>query len=347
MAMRQTRPTGEPAGARAARPGADAQPRDGWAGRDRQQRRPQDLSAEQIARGLGWFSLALGAPQVTAPGGFARFIGAPDNEETRTIVRTVVGMRELAAGAGILTRPRPAGVLWARVAGDAMDLALLGMAFTSRGAKRDRLAVATAGVVGVTVLDVYCALQLSRQSGMTVGRARGDHGIRVKKAITVNRPPEDVYRFWHDFQNLPRFMDHLESVQTTGDRRSHWKAKAPAGRPVEWDAEVVDDRPNELIAWRSLDGADVPNSGVVRFQPAPGDRGTEVRVELEYTPPGGPVGATIAKLFGEEPDQQVGEDLRHFKQVMEAGEVVFSEATVHDHPYPARPPDGHTERLKG
>jgi uncharacterized membrane protein len=346
MAIRQAVPSGEMAGAPRTLIGADAQPHAGRAGRAGQLRRPQDLSAEQIARGLGWFSLVLGIPPVTAPEGFARFIGAPDSEESRTILRTVVGMRELAAGVGILTRPRPAGWLWARVAGDAMDLALLGMAFTSRGAKRDRLAMATVGVVGVTVLDVYCALQLSRQSGMTSGRARGDHGMRVTKAITVNRPPEDVYRFWHNFENLPRFMDHLESVQTTGDRRTHWRAKAPAGRTVEWDAEVVDDRPNELIAWRSLDGADVPNSGVVRFRPAPGDRGTEVRVELEYAPPGGAIGATIAKLFGKEPDQQVGADLRHFKQVMEAGEVVYSEATVHDHPHPARPPDGHTERLK-
>ena len=163
--------------------------------------------------------------------------------------------------------------------------------------------------------------------------------MHVKKAITVNRPPEEAYTFWHDFRNLPRFMKHLEDVQMTDNGRSHWKAKAPAGTTVEWDAVVVDDRPNELIAWRSLDGADVDNSGSVRFAPAPGGRGTEVRVELHYNPPGGALGATIAKLFGEEPEQQVQDDLRRFKQVLETGEVVYSEATVHGRPHPARPPE--------
>ena len=166
--------------------------------------------------------------------------------------------------------------------------------------------------------------------------------MHVKKAITVNRPPEEVYRFWHDFRNLPRFMKHLEDVRVTGNRRSHWKAKAPAGTTVEWDAEVVDDRPNELIAWRSLEGADVDNWGSVRFAPAPGGRGTEVRVELDYAPPGGALGATVAKLFGEEPEQQMQDDLRRFKQVLETGEVVYSEATVHGRPHPARPPEENT-----
>jgi len=150
----------------------------------------------------------------------------------------------------------------------------------------------------------------------------------VKKAITVNRPPEDLYQYWHDFENLPHFMDHLESVQVTGAGRSHWKAKGPAGTTVEWDAEVVDDRPNELIAWRSLDGAAVDNAGSVRFKPAPGGRGTEVHVELRYDPPGGALGATVAKLFGEDPTQQAPDDLRHFKQVIETGERAISDATA-------------------
>lgn len=159
----------------------------------------------------------------------------------------------------------------------------------------------------------------------------------VKQAITVNRPPQDLYQFWHDFANLPRFMEHLESVQVTGERRSHWTAKAPAGQTVEWDAEIVDDRPGELIAWRSLDGASVENSGAVRFTPAPGDRGTEVRVELQYSLPGGALGAAVAKLFGEEPAQQVADDLRHFKQVMETGEITRSDASAKGGG-PAQPP---------
>src|SRR5207237_3055072 len=123
----------------------------------------------------------------------------------------------------------------------------------------------------------------------------------------------EVYDFWRNFGNLPRFMDHLESVQVTGDRRSHWKAKAPAGTTVEWDAETTENRPNELIAWRSVEGADVTNAGVVRFVAAPGGRGTEIHVDLRYEPPAGKLGKLVAKLFGEEPSQQVEGDLRRFK----------------------------------
>jgi uncharacterized membrane protein len=146
-------------------------------------------------------------------------------------------------------------------------------------------------------------------------------GIKVEKSVTVNRSPEELYRFWRNFENLPRFMNHLESVRTTAGNRSHWVAKAPAGSSVEWDAEIYNEKENELIAWRSLEGADVDSAGSVHFQAAPGGRGTEVRVVLKYDPPGGIIGATIARLFGEEPSQQIEEDLRRFKQVMETGET--------------------------
>jgi len=162
----------------------------------------------------------------------------------------------------------------------------------------------------------------------------------VRKAITISRPGEELYRFWHDFTNLPRFMSHLESVEVTGPDRLHWRAKAPAGMTVEWDAEIVEDRPNALIAWRSLEGADVYNTGSVRFVPAPGGRGTEVRVVLHYVPPGGRIGAWFATLFGEAPEQQIHDDLRHFKQVMETGEVVLSDASfdgAHLFQRPAQP----------
>jgi len=159
----------------------------------------------------------------------------------------------------------------------------------------------------------------------------------VKKAITINSSPEEVYSFWRNFENLPRFMTHLESVRVMDQRRSYWKARAPLGATVEWVAEITDDRPDQLIAWRSLDGADVPNSGQVRFVPAPGRRGAEVHVELTYDPPGGVIGATLAKLFGEEPSQQVNGDLRRLKQMLEVGEVVHSDASIHPGLHPARP----------
>jgi uncharacterized membrane protein len=150
----------------------------------------------------------------------------------------------------------------------------------------------------------------------------------VRRSIAINRPRAEIYRYWHDFENLPRFMHHLLSVQVTGEGRSRWTAKGPAGTTVTWEAELTEDRPDELIAWRSVEGSDVDNSGSVRFEEAPGRRGTIVRVELEYTPPGGVIGAGIAMLFGEEPEQQLNDDLRRFRQVMETGDIVLSDATL-------------------
>jgi uncharacterized membrane protein len=164
-------------------------------------------------------------------------------------------------------------------------------------------------------------------------------GVQVRQTLTITRAPEEVYAFWRDFRNLPQFMSHLEAVQVIDDRRSRWTARAPAGRTVEWEAEIVEDRPGELIAWRSLPDADVPNSGWVRFARAPGDRGTELIVELQYDPPAGALGAAIAKLLGEEPNEQVKGDLRRFKQVLETGEVVHSDASIYRGPHPARPPE--------
>lgn len=148
----------------------------------------------------------------------------------------------------------------------------------------------------------------------------GNRGIKVEKSVTVNRSASELYAYWRNFENLPRFMDHLESVTVQDDKRSHWVAKAPAGTTVEWDAEIINEKENELIAWRSLDGADVDNAGSVRFSEATGGRGTVVKVSLEYDPPAGIIGSLIAKLFGEEPSGQVQEDLQRFKQVMETGE---------------------------
>ncbi|MDB6028346.1 MAG: cyclase/dehydrase, partial [Verrucomicrobiales bacterium] len=143
--------------------------------------------------------------------------------------------------------------------------------------------------------------------------------------IIVERSAEDLFEFWRHFERLPVIMNHLESVEMLGHNRSRWVAKAPAGMHVEWDAEIINEHPNELIAWRSLEGADVENAGTVRFQPAPGGRGTLVKVDLEYIPPAGVIGAKIAKLFGESPEKQITVDLRRFKQLMETGEIARTE----------------------
>jgi uncharacterized membrane protein len=279
--------------------------------------------ADRVLRGaLGWFSLGLGAAQLAAPGSLNRLIGMEDTARTRGLMQAI-GVRELAAGTGILSRPRPAGWVWARVAGDAMDLTLLGAALGDRRNTQRRVAAAAAAVAGICALDLYTSLRLSRGSS---GRRRED-AMQAKAALTIRQPVEVVYGFWRDFANLPSFMNHLASVEVTGNGRSHWTANAPAGRTVEWDAELVADKPNERIAWRSLEGSQVPNSGAVWFTPAPGGRGTEVRVELTYDPPGGALGKVVAKLFGEEPQQQVTDDLRRLKQVLETGQVVLSEGS--------------------
>ena len=151
--------------------------------------------------------------------------------------------------------------------------------------------------------------------------------LHVISSVTINRPRQEVYEFWRDLEHLPTFMIHLEAVTSTGGRRSHWVATAPGGR-VESDAEITDDRPGEIIAWQSVIGSDVPNGGSVRFTDAPADRGTEIRVDLRYDPPAGSAGAKAAKLFGENPQQQLRDDLRRFKQVMETGEVVRSDGSL-------------------
>jgi uncharacterized membrane protein len=157
------------------------------------------------------------------------------------------------------------------------------------------------------------------------------------QTIVVNREPADVYQFWLRFEQFPRFMKHLEQVSVRKDGRSHWKARGPGGVIYEWDAETIENRPNELITWRSLPGGDVQNEGSVRFEQAPGGRGTLVRVNLRYAPPAGAVGAAVATLLGREPGQEVMADLRRFKQVIETGEVVLSDASIHQSSHPARP----------
>jgi uncharacterized membrane protein len=149
--------------------------------------------------------------------------------------------------------------------------------------------------------------------------------VFVEHVVTVRRPIDEVYRFWRNFENFPRFMRHLEEVRTTSDRLSHWVARGPAGLHFEWDAEIVSEQAPELISWCSLEGSEVEHRGAVRFTDAPGGRGTEIRVELEYLPPAGRIGRRIAQLFGEEPAQQIKDDLRRVKQLLETGEIPVSD----------------------
>lgn len=149
----------------------------------------------------------------------------------------------------------------------------------------------------------------------------GNRGIKVVQAVTIRKPATELYSFWRDLPNLMQVINHPVSISAPNRDESHWSVSAPAGKRVEWDAVIINDNPNQLIAWRSRDGADVPNAGSVRFEPAPGDEGTEVTVALEYDPPGGKLGALIAKLTRDSAGSQVYDALRRFKALMEAGEI--------------------------
>jgi uncharacterized membrane protein len=276
------------------------------------------LRARRLARRLGWLSVALGTVELLAPGVLARAVGTRGSRPARIVMRTL-GVRELTSGIGILSTRRPTW-LSARVAGDVMDLGLLLTALASPSARRSRLLAAAAAVVGLAVLDARCAEHLSAPDGPT-GRA-----VRARRSITVNLPAEELYRFWRDLSNLPTFMEKIESVRITADRRSHWIATGPLGLPFEWEAEVVEERPNHHIAWRSIAGSEIDTAGSVSFRPAPRGQGTEVTVELEYTPPGRELTAQLAKLIGQAPEQQLRQDLRRFKQLMETGQILVAAA---------------------
>lgn len=180
-------------------------------------------------------------------------------------------------------------------------------------------ALAARGLTGHCPVYSAIAIDSTGSHGRLAAVAAG-RGFKITRAVTINRSPEALYRHWLQFENLPRFMDHLISVQCDGDR-SHWVARGPAGLQIEWDADIVSNETNRLIAWRSLEGSEVSTAGSVHFMPLPHNRGTEVRVTLKYDPPGGKLGGWIAWAFGEDPDQQIREDLRRFKQILEMGET--------------------------
>lgn len=160
-----------------------------------------------------------------------------------------------------------------------------------------------------------------RSSDSPAASAGRGQGTKVEQTVIINRPVLEVYRFWRNFENLPRFMDHLEAVTVIDETRSRWVARGPGGTRVEWDAVIHNEIDDELIAWRSLPGSEIDNAGSVHFTPTPDGAGTEVRVALSYEPPAGKLGVAVARLLGEEPSKQVAEDLRRLKQVMDSGEV--------------------------
>lgn len=283
---------------------------------DRGPRRARGLMRRdsRVIDGLGWFSVGLGLAELLAPRQVARLIGV---RERPTLFR-LLGLRELASAVGIFSRQRPAKALWSRVAGDLMDLSLLGLARADRCNDRALVDAAIAAVGGVAALDLVCAVRVTQEAP----RLRT---LRVVRTVAINRSPADCFAFWRDLERLPRFMRHVEHVRKLDETRSRWVVRAPAGQTVEWDAAIVRLEPDRLIAWRSLEGADVDSTGVVEFTPRPGGKGTLLRVSMEYRPPAGALGAAVAKLFGEAPEQQLKEDLRRLKQLLETGELATTE----------------------
>ena len=251
---------------------------------------------------------SMGGGQMAAAGGQQQS-GLPDQQGQQQGREINVGQQErlISAGAGAL-------------------IALYGL-------KRLRLSNLVLVGLGGMLIKRAVTGQCGVYSALGFNSARGDaaepheyfeRGIHVEESFTIMKSPEELYNFWHNFENLPHFMKHLESVKTLDEKRSTWVAKAPAGSSVKWDAEIINDEPGKLIAWRSLAGAQVDNAGSIQFVDG-GDRGTEVKVTLEYVAPAGRFGKWVAKLFGEEPQQQVQEDLRRFKRLMETGEIPTTE----------------------
>lgn len=282
---------------------------------------------QRLAKGLGWFSVGLGLAQVVAPGTVSRVAGVRPTGGTRALVRGA-GARELGHGAAILSRPRPVAGVWSRVGGDALDLALLGRALASRDSQKGRVAMTTAAVLGVTALDVLGALALSRDH-----EATADGPIGTTRAVTVNRPPEELYRLWREPGTLPRVMAHVAEVRMTAPDRAHWTLHAPLGRKFEWESRTAEDRPGEAVRWQSTDGASMANDGEVHFRPAPRGLGTEVTLHLRFEPPGGALGGAVVKLLpliaglpinsgvAMTPGLMASTALHRFKSLAETGEI--------------------------
>jgi uncharacterized membrane protein len=288
-----------------------------------------------LASFLGLVSVALGAAELLAPRRVARAIGLRPSAATTTILRGMA-LRELASGAGILSHPESKEWVGTRVAGDVVDLAALGFGLV-KSERPLRTLLASAAVLGIAALDVLATEQLAEARKSPTGESIPGASSRVLRSITIGCARAEAYALWRDFTRFPQFMEGIESVEELGNGRSQWRARGPAGTSVEWESEIVADEPNSLIAWKSVGASAIHHSGTVRFAEAPRGLGTVVTVEMRYAPPGGKIAAGLLKLFRKEPGQQVGDDLRRLKQVLELGEVLLSDASSGATPRPAQP----------
>jgi uncharacterized membrane protein len=290
---------------------------------------PPGERARRAATGLGIFALGLGLAELIAPRPLGRLIGVGQRGWRSWLLRGF-GLRELVTGLGVLGRRRPTPWLWARVAGDVVDLAMLALACRGRQARPTRTLPALAAVAGVTALDVYAAALAGRATSV---RYQGP----VRRSITIAVSADRAYQYWRNLEHLPNFMQRVEAVEVVDGWRSKWRARGPAGRRIEWQADIVEDVPGKLIRWRSVEGSPVTHRGEVNFRPAPSGRGTEVAVTLEYVAPAGEIGRALAFTSNEALRIQLGRDLHQLKQLLELGELIHSDASAHRGRHPARP----------
>jgi len=288
---------------------------------------------DRLVTGLGWFSVGLGTAQLLAPKQVARLAGLSTKGPACMTMR-LFGARELMSGLGILRRRAPSRWLMARVAGDLLDLSALGSSFFSkekrfrrRASTRGRLTTALASVAAVTALDVL------GYRGTTKKERRLEsprEAAELKAAITIDRSAQDLYAFWREVENLPRFMTHVASVEGIDERRSRWTMKVPGTPSASWEATIVEDRPGELIGWRTEGSlaSQIMEGGEVSFQPAPGGRGTEVHVVLRTA--GATLPSALARWLKKVPQRWLAHELRLFKQLMELGEIPKAESRFKD-----------------
>lgn len=270
------------------------------------------LTAARLGAALGWLGVGIGIAELLAPRALAQTMGLP----ARPQLMRAMGLREIVTSAGILLQPHQSGWRWSRVAGDLLDLSLL--AWIGRGHPHRRLTTMTALVAGLTALDTLAACDKRRQRAM---RRDTSGAIRIHRSLHIQRPAEACYRFWRNFENFPQFMQHVEAVQVVDATRTHWCMRTPLGQHVEWTAELFSDIPSQQLAWRTLEGSAIEHTGIVRFLPALNDKSTRLDIEMRYDAGFGKASVTLAKIFGEEPSQQMDNDLRRFKQLMETGEI--------------------------
>ncbi len=265
-----------------------------------------------VPQTLGWLSVALGLGGLLAP----RTMGRLSALSGREPLLAAVGARELVSGIGLLTRRDKAPWLWARVAGDAVDLAILGLASRQRGSGAAR-AASTAVVAAITAADVVAAVAHQRTSL----QASPSRDVYLERSIIVNKTPRECYDWWRDLRNMPRFTRNLERVIPLDEKHSQWVSKDFGGTRVQWRARINEDIPGERILWSATQDSSFAHAGSVTFAPATGGRGALITVSIHYHVPGGRIGAALAQFLGPDPMGEVRENLRRFKQLLETGEI--------------------------